>query len=111
MRIFFEYLFLHEGVAYAVGLPFELREPAVVDDAVDARRRNLVVSEDRPPAGELHIRGDHDRLSLVSIREYLEHEASPVGVERQEPSSSMTSRAARPIYDISWASLPPSRVR
>lgn len=39
---------LHEGMAHAVGLPFELHEPAVVDDAVDGRRRNLVVSEGRP---------------------------------------------------------------
>jgi len=70
---------------HAVGLPFELHEPAVVDDAVDGRRRNLVVSEDRPPAGELHVRGDCDRLSFAGIRECLEHEARPVAVGRQEP--------------------------
>lgn len=56
-----------------------------MDDAVDGRRRNLVVSEDRPPAGELHVRGDYDRLSFAGIREYLEHEARPVAVGRQEP--------------------------
>ena len=61
-------------MAHAVGLPFELHEPAVVDDVIDSRR-NLVVSEDRPPVGELHAGGDHDRLSLVGIGEYLEHGA------------------------------------
>ena len=38
---------LNESMAHAVGLPFELHEPAVMDDAVDGRR-HLVASEDRP---------------------------------------------------------------
>ena len=75
---------LHQGVAHAVRLAPELDEPAVVDDAVDDRRRHLVVPEYRPPAGELQVRGDHDRLPLVGVGEDLEHEARPVGVERQE---------------------------
>lgn len=71
-------------MAHAVRLAPELDEPAVVDDAVDDRRRHLVVPEYRPPAGELQVRGDHDRLPLVGVGEDLEHEARPVGVERQE---------------------------
>ena len=49
-------------MAHAVGLPFELHEPAVVDDAVDDRR-HLVVSEDLEhearlrPGGEARGRG------------------------------------------------------
>lgn len=77
-----------------------------MDDAVDDRRRYLVVSEHRPPAGELYVHGDYDRLSFAGIREYLEHEARPVAVGRQDPGLSMTSRATRPIYIISWVSLP-----
>ena len=50
----------------------------MVDDSVDDCSRHLVVPEDRPPAGELQVRGDCDRLSLVGIGEYLEHEARPV---------------------------------
>ena len=73
---------LNESMAHAVGLPFELHEPAVMDDAVDGRR-HLVASEDRPQRENLHVRGDHDRLSLVVIREYLEQKVRPVGVGRQ----------------------------
>ena len=67
----------------------------MVHDAVDDRSRHLIVSEDQPPAGELQVRGDHDRLSLVGIDEYLEHEARPVGVERQEPQRAPRVLASR----------------
>ena len=71
MRILFEHPPLHQGMAHAVRLTPELHEPAVVHDAVDDRGRHMVVSEDRPPAGELQIRGDHDRLPLVGVGEAL----------------------------------------
>ena len=84
MRTIFEQPALHECVAYAVRLSFELHEPAVMHDAVDDRSRHLVVPEDRSPAGELQVRRDHHRLALVGVGEDLEHEPRPVGIERQE---------------------------
>lgn len=84
MRTIFEQPALHECVAYAVRLSFELHEPAVMHDAVDDRSRHLVVPEDRSPAGELQVRRDHHRLALVGVGEDLEHEPRPVGIKRQE---------------------------
>lgn len=84
MRTISEQPALHECVAYAVRLSFELHQPAVMHDAVDDRSRHLVVPEDRSPAGELQVRRDHHRLALVGVGEDLEHEPRPVGIERQE---------------------------
>ena len=66
-------------------LAAELDKPAVVHDAVDDGDGHLVVSEDRPPAGEFEVGRDDDALLLVGVGEHLEDEARAVGVERQEP--------------------------
>lgn len=53
MRALFEHLPLpHEGVTHALGLPAELDEPPVVDDAV-YDGGHLVVAEHRSPPAEL----------------------------------------------------------
>lgn len=72
MRALFEHLPLpHEGVTHALGLPTEMDEPPVVDDAV-YDGGHLVVAEHRSPPSELQVRGDHHRLSLVGVGEDLE---------------------------------------
>lgn len=70
---------------HAVRLPPELDEPPVVHDAVYHGRRHLVVAEDAAPARELEVGRDDHALSLVGVREHLEDEPGPVGVQRQEP--------------------------
>lgn len=53
MRALFEHLPLpHEGVTHALGLPTEMDEPPVVDDAV-YDGGHLVVAEHRSPPAEL----------------------------------------------------------
>lgn len=77
----FEHLPLpYEGVTHAVGLPAELDEPSVVDDAV-YDGGHLVVAERRPPPAELQVRGDHHRLPLVGVGEDLEE--GPRAVSRR----------------------------
>ena len=64
MRALFEHLLLpHEGVTHALGLPAELDESPVVDDAV-YDGGHLVVAEHQ-------VRGDHHRLPLVGVGEDL----------------------------------------
>ena len=98
-------------MAHPVRLPSKLHEPAVVDNSVDDGGGHLVVPEDPSPAGELEVRGDDHALPLVGVGEDLEDETRAVGVERQNPSSSITSRRARAICDISRSSRPSSRAR
>ena len=70
---------------HAVGLALELQQPPMVDDAVDHGRRHLVVAEDGAPPRELEVRGENDGLPLVCLRDHLEQQPRPVGVERKEP--------------------------
>lgn len=49
----------------AVGLPAELDEPVVVQDAVDDGGSHLVVSEERPPTGGFEIGRDDYSLTLA----------------------------------------------
>lgn len=78
MRALFEYLPLpHEGVTHVLGLPTEMDEPLVVDDAV-YDGGHLVVAEHRSPPAELQVRGDHHRLPLVGVDEDLEEEPRAV---------------------------------
>lgn len=72
MRALFEHLPLpHEGVTNVLGLPAEMDEPPVVDDAV-YDGGHLVVAEYQSPPAELQVRGDHHRLPLVGVDEDLE---------------------------------------
>lgn len=62
----------HErGVHAPVGFG-ELNEATVVDDAVDYRRHELVVGENRAPLRELDVGGDRRRPSLIAARDHLE---------------------------------------
>lgn len=71
MRALFEHLLLpYEGVTHALGLPAELDESPVVDDAV-YDGGHLVVAEHQSPPAELQVRGDHHRLPLVGVGEDL----------------------------------------
>lgn len=57
----------------------------MVHDAVYHRGRHLVVAEDGTPPRELEVGGEDDGLALICLRDHLEQQPRPVGVERQEP--------------------------
>ena len=69
---------------HPVGLALELKQPPVVHDAVYHRGRHLVVAEDGTPPRELEVGGEDDGLALICLRDHLEQQPRPVGVERQE---------------------------
>lgn len=60
----------------------ELDQAAVVDDAVDHRRRHLVVPQDRAPLAELNVCGDDQAVPLVAVRHPLEQQPRAVEVQR-----------------------------
>lgn len=83
----------HERLVHAVARPVELDQPAVAHDAVDDRRRELVVREDGAPPAELDVGGEYDAPPLVALGYHLAGQPRPVHVEghvaefvqRQEP--------------------------
>lgn len=62
--------------------PVELKQPAVMDDAVDHGRRQLAVPEHGAPFRELYVGGQHQADSLVTPRHHLKQKAGAVYVER-----------------------------
>lgn len=61
--------------------PTELHEPAVVRDAVDDRRRELVVREDGAPPAGLDVGGGYDAPPPVALGYQLAQRPRPVHVE------------------------------
>lgn len=56
----------------------------MLHDAVDHGGGHLVVAEHGAPAAELEVGRDHHRLPLVGLRDHLEQQPRPVGVQRRE---------------------------
>lgn len=71
----------HKALLQPVARSTELHEPAVVHDAVDDRRRELVVREDGAPPAELDVGGEYDAPPLVALGYHLVEQPRPVHVE------------------------------
>jgi hypothetical protein len=71
----------HQALLQPVARPTELHEPAVVHDAVDDRRRELVVGEDGAPPAELDVGGEYDAPPLVALGYHLVERPRTVHVE------------------------------
>ena len=72
----------HERLVHAVARPVGLDQPAVVHHAVDHRRGELVVAEDRAPLPELDVGRDDEAPPLVAVQHHLEEQPRPGDVDR-----------------------------
>lgn len=84
----------------------ELHEPAVVHDAVHDRGGDLVIGEDRVPAAELHVDGEHDAPLLMRIRYGLVGQAGHFDFEGNVPNSSSMTSDACPMSATSLSRAP-----
>ena len=70
-------------IPHPVGVPADVDDVAVVDQAVNKSRCNLLVAEHAAPVHEALVRGQHGRYPLVPGVDELEEQQGAVLVDRE----------------------------